>query len=194
MAAGMKCPACGLMQMARPTCKSCGSPLGGPAERPSPLQPPQQEFARFKGAQIENQDPEERPQGVKTAVNLFWASMALGLVDVLLDFAHISARIAEAAEAKAPVVFISIMVLVVGFAFSAFLIAKISAGRNWARIVFLILFAIGMLDALPEIYAEFTRAPFIGALSLLQVGMLVYGVFLVFTQPGSVWFRKYKFA
>ena len=190
MAAGMKCPGCGMMQMARPTCKSCGSPLGGPAERPSPLQPPQQEFAPFKGAQIENQDPEERPQAVKTAVNLFWASLALALVEVLLDFAHISAGVAKA---KAPVAFI-IMVLVVGFAFGAFLIAKISAGRNWARIVWLILIALGMLDTLPEIYAEFTRAPIIGALSLLQVGMLVYGLFLVFTQPGSVWFRKYKFA
>lgn len=28
-ALGAKCPRCGLMQMARPTCKACGAPLGG---------------------------------------------------------------------------------------------------------------------------------------------------------------------
>lgn len=38
MAVGMRCPACGLMQMSGPTCKSCGRPLGGPAPRPSPPQ------------------------------------------------------------------------------------------------------------------------------------------------------------
>lgn len=53
----MKCPACGLMQMAGPTCKSCGRPLGGSAPRPSPLQLPQHELGRFRGAQMENQDP-----------------------------------------------------------------------------------------------------------------------------------------
>lgn len=38
MVFSMKCPACGLMQMSGPTCKSCGRPLGGPAPRPSPPQ------------------------------------------------------------------------------------------------------------------------------------------------------------
>ncbi len=30
---GVRCPKCGLMQMSRPTCKSCGTPLGGPEVR-----------------------------------------------------------------------------------------------------------------------------------------------------------------
>ena len=38
MVFSMKCPACGLMQMSGPTCKSCSRPLGGPAPRPSPPQ------------------------------------------------------------------------------------------------------------------------------------------------------------
>lgn len=40
VAAGVKCSSCGMMQMARPTCKSCGNPLGGPAPpfRTSPAQ------------------------------------------------------------------------------------------------------------------------------------------------------------
>ncbi len=46
----MKCPACGLMQMAGPTCKSCGRPLGGPAPRPGPPQiQPRTEVAATSG-------------------------------------------------------------------------------------------------------------------------------------------------
>ena len=184
MAAGLKCPGCGMMQMARPTCKSCGSPLGGPAQRPSPLQPPQQEFAPFRGAE---QDSEERPQAVKTAVKVLWGSMAVGLVKIPLDFAHLRAMVAMAPVA-------ALIGGLSGYALIAFLIAKISAGRNWARIVWLILSAIGVPLNFAIISAEFTRAPGMGALSLLAVGMQVYGLFLLFTRPGSVWFRKYKFA
>ncbi|MGH7362301.1 MAG: hypothetical protein ACREJ7_07340 [Candidatus Methylomirabilales bacterium] len=122
---------------------------------------------------------------MKTAVNALWASLAVGLVKALLDFANISAM--------APAAFI-IIVSAAALAFVAFLIAKISAGRNWARIVWLILFALGMPLNLSIMFAEFTRAPVIGALSLVQVGMQGYGLLLLFTQPGSVWFRRAKLA
>lgn len=36
MTAGTRCPACGLMQMPGPTCKSCGRALGGPPQPPGP--------------------------------------------------------------------------------------------------------------------------------------------------------------
>ena len=35
MPTSMKCPACGLMQMPGPACKSCGTPAGVAAPRPS---------------------------------------------------------------------------------------------------------------------------------------------------------------
>lgn len=35
---GVKCPKCALMQMSRPTCKSCGTALNGPAPHPTPTQ------------------------------------------------------------------------------------------------------------------------------------------------------------
>lgn len=50
----MKCPACGLMQMAGPTCKSCGRPLGGPAPRSSPpqhltIESPEKQYEKIGG-------------------------------------------------------------------------------------------------------------------------------------------------
>src|SRR5512145_2817221 len=38
MTTGMKCPKCGLLQLPGPNCKSCRTPLGAPARRPSPTQ------------------------------------------------------------------------------------------------------------------------------------------------------------
>lgn len=37
---GVRCPNCKLMQMPRASCKSCGTPLGGPAPSPIPAQAP----------------------------------------------------------------------------------------------------------------------------------------------------------
>ncbi len=130
---------------------------------------------------MEAQDSAQKPQSVKTAVNLLWASLAVGLVKMLMDLSNLSA-IAPAAFTNFVLIFV--------FAFIAFLIFKISAGRNWARITFLVLFVIGMLPTLPLMLGEFSRAPVVGALSVAQVGLQVYALFLLFTQPGSAWYRK----
>ena len=39
MSFGVKCPTCGLMQLPGPTCKSCGTALGGPARPATPPRP-----------------------------------------------------------------------------------------------------------------------------------------------------------
>lgn len=130
---------------------------------------------------METKNAVQKPQSVATAVNLLWASLAVGLVKMLMDFSNLSA--------VAPAAFTN-FVLVFTFALIAFLIFKISAGRNWARITFLVMFVIGMLPTLPLMLGEFSRSPVVGALSVAQVGLQVYALFLLFTQPGSVWFRK----
>ncbi len=130
---------------------------------------------------METQNAVQKPQSVASAVNLLWASMAVGLVKMLMDFPNLSA--------VAPAAFTN-FVLVFVFALDAFLIFKISAGRNWARITFLVIFVIDMLPTLPLMLGEFSSAPVIGALSVAQVGLQVYAMFLLFSQPGSGWFRK----
>lgn len=122
-----------------------------------------------------------KPQAVVTAVNLLWASLAVGLVKMLMDFSNLSA--------VAPAAFTN-FVLFFTFALIGFLIFKISAGRNWARITFLVMFIIGVLPTLPIVLGEFSRSAVVGALSVAQIGLQVYALFLLFTQPGSSWFRK----
>jgi hypothetical protein len=123
----------------------------------------------------------QKPQSVITAINLLWASLAVGLVKMLMDFSNLSAA--------APAAFTN-FILIFTFALIGFLIFKISSGRNWARVTFLVMFIIGVLPTLPIVLVEFSRSAVVGALSVAQIGLQVYALILLFTQPGSSWFRK----
>lgn len=129
---------------------------------------------------MENQQP-GKPQTVTVAVYLLWASIAIGLVKIPLDLPALTAMPSQG-------LIWSVVVLVL--AFFCFLIVKISAGRNWARITYLVFFLIGLIPALPTLMSEFTRAPVIGILSVVQFIMQGYAVFLLFTNPGKTWFQK----
>jgi hypothetical protein len=122
----------------------------------------------------------QKPQSVATAINLLWASLVVGLVNVLMDFSSLSAA--------APAAFTSFICFT--FALIAFLIFKISSGRNWARITFLVMFIIGVLPTVPIVLGEFSRSAVLGALSVAHIGLQVYALFLLFTRPSSTWFRK----
>lgn len=130
---------------------------------------------------METQSTVQKPQPVVTAVNLLWASLAVGLVKMLMDFSNLSA-VAPAALTN--------FILIFTFALIGLLIFNISSGKNWARITFLILFIIGVLPTLLMVLGEFSRSPVVGALSMGQIGLQVYALFLLFVQPGNSWFRK----
>jgi hypothetical protein len=121
-----------------------------------------------------------KPQSVTKAVNLLWASFAIGLVKVPMEFPSLDAT---------EVAFIS-FVLIFTFAILWFFIAQISAGRNWARITFLVLSLIGLLPSLLVLLDQFSRSLLAGAVTVLQIGLQIDAMFLLFTEPGSGWFRK----
>jgi hypothetical protein len=123
----------------------------------------------------------DRPRSVGTAVTLLWISLVVGFAKGALDFTHL--------RAMAPVGF-TVFVLVFTFAVLILLVLRIGAGRNWARIAFLILFIIGTVPTLPVVRDELERAPLVGALSILQLLLQIWALVLLFTRPGSAWFRR----
>jgi len=78
----------------------------------------------------------------------------------------------------------------VTFAVLALLIYFISAGRNWARITFLILFLIGLVPTIPQIMATLDRSALGGVISFGQLLLQIVAMYLVFSKPGSTWFAK----
>lgn len=123
----------------------------------------------------------EKPVEVSRAVNCLWVSLALGFVKALTDMQHLSAQ-------AAPVFTNFILVTVI--AIGALLIYKTGQGKNWARITYLVLMVIGSLPSLPLVLAEFGRSPVLGAFSIIQIGLQVFALWLLFTNPGKVWFKS----
>jgi len=71
----------------------------------------------------------------------------------------------------------------------AFLIWKVSQGRNWARITVLVFFVIGLLPSYFIVRSELGRSTSLGVFSILQAALQAYSLMLVFTTPAKQWFR-----
>ena len=123
----------------------------------------------------------EKPSQISTAVNLLWASLAIGFVNTLMDTQDLGSI--------APPAFTNFILISV-FAVMALLIVFISKGKNWARITSLVLFVLGSLPSIPLVLGEFTRSPVLGAFSIIQIALEVVALYLVFTKPGAGWFKK----
>lgn len=125
---------------------------------------------------MDAQATSKKPQAVSTATNLLWATLAIGLIAIAMDYQNFGAD-ASAAFTNT--------VIVLTFSFLGFLIFKIAGGKNWARITFLIMFLIG----LPFVLSGLSLSV-IGALSVAQTSMQIYALHLLFSRPGSGWFKK----
>jgi hypothetical protein len=115
------------------------------------------------------------------AVNLMWVGIALGLARLVLEpaalFASTRAMIVTGA-------------FVFALALYAFLIVKIAAGRNWARITLLVLVLSDLVLSGPDIVRGFGRAPLGAILALGGSAVLLCGLALLFMGPGKSWFSR----
>jgi hypothetical protein len=124
--------------------------------------------------------PMERPRVVVIAVALLWTEVALGLLDSALDWNYVTA--------ENPAMFV-LIVDAVFLALSILVNIKIWQGRNWARIVALVLTILAVVGYAPQIDAEFARAPFIAVLGMLELLLDAVALYLVFI-PGRHWFAR----
>lgn len=121
-----------------------------------------------------------KPLAIRRAVVLMWASLALNILILVLDWRF------QISQAPVLVVILS---EVIGVAIAVWLILKITVGRNWARIVYLVLLALGLIVIVPEILGSASRAAHIAGLRMIELGMDFATMYLVFV-PGREWFRE----
>jgi hypothetical protein len=121
-----------------------------------------------------------KPKNVAIAVTLLWIAVLGGSASSLVRAAFNQAI---------PPNFFVIMIASVGF--MAFLIVNISAGKNWARITFATIFILGIIPWLAVMVFRFSQIPIqavvIGVINIVLQSCALY---LLFTNPGSSWFRK----
>jgi hypothetical protein len=123
----------------------------------------------------------ERPRQIVWVVQLAAFNYALGLVTIAISWEYF-ARL----QSMTPTIISQSFTLVVLF----WLYYKIFHGRNWARIVWLVLSLIG-LAVMPMAYKLLDAAPGIIKLQMfIGLGITLVIIWLLFFSPGRHWFRR----
>jgi hypothetical protein len=122
----------------------------------------------------------ERPDQVWTAVVLLWLSIVVGLVLAAIQWKYIT-------SVSSPSVVV--LVQIAGLAFFGWLYFKIWHGRNWARIVQLVLTVIGLPFSLMQFPELYQRTPTGALITGVQLFMKLSALYLIFISPGRIWFK-----
>jgi hypothetical protein len=129
----------------------------------------------------------EIPVSVSRAILMLWISLAVGPVRAILDYSRLSASLANLS--MSPEVFLVLTWAIVLLVY-VFLVLKIRRGRNWARIIFLVLFILGLFSGVKEVAIGFRYglvSPILGALQVLLQGAALV---LLFIPDSRDYFRK----
>jgi hypothetical protein len=134
--------------------------------------------------QVESSLPissERAPPQIRDAVNLMWGCQALGVLGQALYWRYLAEH--EYAAILVPAWLVSIVVW-------AWLILKIKRGRNWARITALAFTAVSLPSMLQSGLGLLQEASLDDALVVIAAFMQCAALWLLFTDPGRLWFRK----
>lgn len=112
------------------------------------------------------------------AVRLLWISFLLGLP----SFIHVFGDAQDTGGVVTLVIVTAILV------FSAYLIVCIQGGRNWARMAWLVLFLFSVAAAV-FVPASESATPLEDVCGWVSTVLDVVSMVLLFTRPGSLWFR-----
>lgn len=131
----------------------------------------------------------EQTMAVERPAHVSWAVMAL-TSSIVLGFLASVLRLAG--RVSGTTMMLALLIVVAFFMIYGYLILKISVGRNWARIILLVLVLFGTPFAVPAYIVEIKKNFFSGALSILVALLQLLGTGLLFTRNSNPWFRKRK--
>lgn len=122
----------------------------------------------------------DRPQKVVIAVRLFYVVVGIGVIrSAITIFRH--------ADVRSPHFLILLMLLI--YIGSLFVIYQLSKGKNWARFSMVAIFIISIpLVILPN-FASFAHNPIHSILGFLNILLYILGLALIFHNSSSSWFH-----
>lgn len=125
----------------------------------------------------------QRPPETTSAVLLLFASLTIGLIRATFGLTQIASGTA--------LIFAGLIVTAF-FALGFFLAWKIFTGKNWARVLLLVLVLINFPFALLGNFGELKQNILSGVLSIVIEVILWIGTYLLFTKKSNVWFKGRK--
>jgi hypothetical protein len=144
-------------------------------------------------ADVESQTDLARPEEVKRGVLFLSASLVLGLLSALLNLAQ---------NASGGVLLVALLIVIAFFALCFFVLRQIARGRNWARIIVLVVVGLLLLSlpvtlllvpgALAGYLDDFRRNLFRGILGVVISILQLAGTYQLFTRNSNRWFKTQK--
>jgi hypothetical protein len=129
---------------------------------------------------------EGRPSKVSTAVTLLWIAFAAGLIRGILEVSN-TLQVASSSDLG---IGLAIFVMIFSLLISAFFVFMIGKGKNWARIVYLVLFVIAIpITGISQI-TSFLINPLSGILGIGQIVLQIIALVFLFQKQSSDWFKS----
>lgn len=124
----------------------------------------------------------EVPKKIKLAANLVYASLLVGILNLLFSEVFTDENILSE---PGGLVFLAAITTILGF-----LGYKIGQGKNWARIIFLIMVLFGTIGYPDFISEEFKRNIVLGVVSIIQLVLQFYALVLLFNKESVQWYKR----
>jgi Asp-tRNA(Asn)/Glu-tRNA(Gln) amidotransferase A subunit family amidase len=144
----------------------------------NPYSPPQSPVADFQ----ESHRLAPKPPRVAIAVKLFWLELCVSTI-------HAAWQLFDSVG-DTTLVGIVLALAVPTLGLEAWVIYKISRGRNWARIVALVSVTLAILFALSSLKQTFSQSTIPAVLTAVETGLDVVALYLLFTAQANQWFKR----
>lgn len=140
-----------------------------------------------------------RPKTITIALRILWGSLVLTSLNLLLNWSYYNTSILQNDIQISPFLdFFFVFVIyfyVCTLALYVWIIFKISRGRNWARITYLIvtIFSIITFITVDDINDTLLVFPLLNSfLTILDIILDIIVLYLLFFSLGSAWFKTLK--
>jgi hypothetical protein len=121
------------------------------------------------------------PRQIALATKLLWISLGMGLINSASQWSYLTSQ-------ASPAFVLSIQIPTL--AVLAWLTYKIGRGKNWSRITYAALFAIGLIQFFPIFAETFQRSLIAGLLTTAITASQLVALYLIFVSAGRVWFAS----
>lgn len=155
-------------------------------DKPTDATPELARAAQTEQGYSENSGTPTIPYTVRRAIKLLYIALIAGALMILVTFLW------DVQRGKAQEIFktTGVIGIILGYLFYWFLIDWIARGRNWARILFLVLTLFNILFFLVTFQHQFQSDPLQELMGLSVLGTNLVALILLFQRTSSDWYKR----
>jgi hypothetical protein len=138
----------------------------------------------------DNLPPHQKSKNIILAIRLLWGSLVLGALGSALNWDFTLSQMPPDFPMNKDL--FGFLVILFTFTIMAWMVFKISSGRNWARILFLVMFMIGVPLSIPSLTISYHYSKAVFLITIINSGLQLMVVYFLFSKAGNAWFKAQK--